>query len=81
MGRFGKRNSFSVRYLGNNSRPSRFGRRIIHSLPPPDRQAVAAGYKDAAHIKQDKDLGALRERDDFKALLAELEAGTENDEK
>lgn len=38
------------------------------------KQAVAKGYKDAAHMKQDKDLDALRERDDFKKLLAELEA-------
>ncbi len=32
-------------------------------------QAVAAGYKDAAQIKDDKDLDALREREDFKKLL------------
>jgi hypothetical protein len=38
------------------------------------RQAVAAGYKDAAHMKKDPDLDALRDRDDFKALLKELEA-------
>jgi hypothetical protein len=31
-------------------------------------------YTDAAHMKQDKDLDALRDRDDFKKLLAELEA-------
>jgi hypothetical protein len=36
---------------------------------------VAAGYKDAAHLKQDHDLDALREREDFKKLLAELAAG------
>ncbi len=28
---------------------------------------------DAAHMKQDTDLDALRDRDDFKALLRELE--------
>jgi tetratricopeptide (TPR) repeat protein len=38
------------------------------------REAVAKGYKDAAHMKQDGDLDALRDRDDFKKLLAELEA-------
>jgi serine/threonine protein kinase/tetratricopeptide (TPR) repeat protein len=38
-------------------------------------QAVAAGYKDAAHVKQDKDLDALRDREDFRKLLAGLEAG------
>jgi tetratricopeptide (TPR) repeat protein len=36
-------------------------------------QAVAKGYKDAEHMKNDDDLKALRGRDDFKKLLAELE--------
>ncbi|MBX9583218.1 MAG: tetratricopeptide repeat protein [Gemmataceae bacterium] len=36
------------------------------------RKAVAAGYKDAAHLQQDADLDALRDRADFRALLAEL---------
>src|SRR5262249_34979339 len=36
------------------------------------RRAVKAGFKDAAHMKQDKDLDALREREDFKKLLAEM---------
>jgi hypothetical protein len=35
--------------------------------------AVAKAYKDAAHMKADKDLHPLRERDDFKKLLAEVE--------
>jgi serine/threonine protein kinase len=39
------------------------------------RKAAAAGYKDAAHMKQDTDLDALRGREDFKKLLADLEAG------
>jgi tetratricopeptide (TPR) repeat protein len=38
------------------------------------RKAVAAGYKDAAHMEKDKDLDALRNREDFKKLLAELAA-------
>jgi hypothetical protein len=38
-------------------------------------KAVAAGYKNAAHMRKDKDLDALREREDFKKLLAELAAG------
>jgi tetratricopeptide (TPR) repeat protein len=38
------------------------------------KRAVAAGYKDLAQIKKDTDLDALRGRDDFKKLLAELEA-------
>jgi tetratricopeptide (TPR) repeat protein len=37
------------------------------------RQAVAKGFKDAEHMKKDEDLKALRQRDDFKGLLAELE--------
>jgi tetratricopeptide (TPR) repeat protein len=38
------------------------------------KQAVANGYKEAAHMKQDKDLDLLRERDDFKKLLAHLDS-------
>jgi tetratricopeptide (TPR) repeat protein len=38
------------------------------------QQAVTAGYKDHAHMKADKDLDPLRGRDDFKKLLADLEA-------
>jgi tetratricopeptide (TPR) repeat protein/tRNA A-37 threonylcarbamoyl transferase component Bud32 len=37
------------------------------------RDAVSKGYKDAAHIKQDADLGPLRQREDFQKLVAELE--------
>ena len=37
------------------------------------RKAVKAGYKDAAHMKKDTDLDALRGREDFKKLLAELD--------
>jgi tetratricopeptide (TPR) repeat protein len=37
-------------------------------------KAVKAGYADAAHMKKDPDLDPLRERDDFKTLLADLEA-------
>jgi hypothetical protein len=36
-------------------------------------KAVAAGYKDAAHMRQDIDLDILRDRDDFRKLLADLE--------
>jgi hypothetical protein len=38
------------------------------------QQAVAKGFKDADHMKKDDDLKALRERDDFKKLVMELEA-------
>jgi hypothetical protein len=37
------------------------------------KQAVAAGYKDAAHLRQDKDLDALRGRADFTQLVTALE--------
>jgi eukaryotic-like serine/threonine-protein kinase len=40
-------------------------------------KAVAAGYKNAAHMKKNADLDSLREREDFKKLIAELEAKTE----
>jgi tetratricopeptide (TPR) repeat protein len=38
------------------------------------RQAVEKGYKDLAHMQKDADLDPLRARDDFKKLLAGLEA-------
>ena len=37
------------------------------------RDAVAKGFKDADHMKKDPFLAPLRQRDDFKKLLAELE--------
>jgi tetratricopeptide (TPR) repeat protein len=41
------------------------------------KKAVAAGWKDVAYIKKDTDLDALRGREDFKKLMAELEAKVE----
>jgi serine/threonine protein kinase/tetratricopeptide (TPR) repeat protein len=38
------------------------------------RAAVARGYKNAERVTQDKDLDALRGREDFKELLAALQA-------
>ena len=38
------------------------------------QQAVKAGWKDAAHMKKDPDLVALKDRDDFKKLIADVEA-------
>jgi tetratricopeptide (TPR) repeat protein len=37
------------------------------------QQAVARGFRDTEYMRKDNDLKALRERDDFKKLLAELE--------
>ena len=45
------------------------------------RQAVKAGYKDAAHMKTDIDLDALRDRDDFKKLVAELDVKAAGEKK
>ena len=39
------------------------------------RQAVAAGYRETANMDKDKDLDALRGRNDFQELLAGLKAG------
>jgi serine/threonine protein kinase/tetratricopeptide (TPR) repeat protein len=44
-------------------------------------QAVKAGYKDAAHMKRNPNLAPLRDRDDFKMLLADLEAAAKPAEK
>jgi hypothetical protein len=38
------------------------------------RNAVAKGYRNFSHMAKDKDLDILRDREDFKALLAEMEA-------
>jgi serine/threonine-protein kinase len=45
------------------------------------RKAVEHGYKDLAQIKLNKDLDPLRDRDDFKALLAQLEAKGKSEQK
>jgi hypothetical protein len=45
------------------------------------RQAVAAGYNDAAHMKEDKDLDSLRDREDFKKLLADLQVSSVKENK
>ena len=38
------------------------------------RQAVKAGFQDAAQMAEDPDLDPLRGREDFKKLLADLQA-------
>jgi len=38
------------------------------------RQAIAAGYRNAVSFKLRDELSALRDRDDFKAIVAELES-------
>jgi serine/threonine protein kinase len=38
------------------------------------REAVSKGFKEVAHMKKDTDLDPLRQREDFKKLVAELES-------
>jgi tetratricopeptide (TPR) repeat protein len=47
---------------------------LLKQTPTGEGQFVATPAALAAHMKQDKDLDALRERTDFKKLLANLEA-------
>jgi tetratricopeptide (TPR) repeat protein len=42
------------------------------------RKAVNAGLTDVAFLKKDESLDALRDREDFRALIAELERSAEN---
>jgi hypothetical protein len=42
------------------------------------QQAIAAGFKDVEIMKLDTDLDALREREDFKKLIADLEGKKKN---
>jgi eukaryotic-like serine/threonine-protein kinase len=42
-------------------------------------KAVSAGYANAAQLAQDKDLDALRDREDFQRLLASLDVGQANE--
>ena len=37
------------------------------------QRAVKEGWKDAAHMAKDKDLDALRTREDFKKLMESLQ--------
>jgi tetratricopeptide (TPR) repeat protein len=45
------------------------------------RKAIAAGYKNVDHMKKDKDLDSLRDREDFKKLLADLQASKAKENK
>jgi hypothetical protein len=45
------------------------------------KRAVAAGYKSAKNLKEDKDLAALRDREDFKTLLVDLETAKPKEKK
>ena len=45
------------------------------------QKAVAAGYRDPAQMTMDAELYALRGREDFKKLVAELEGAKAKDKK
>src|SRR5262249_34016946 len=45
------------------------------------RKAVAAGSKDVKLMKMDRDLDAVRDREDFQKLLADLQAGEKKEKK
>jgi serine/threonine protein kinase/tetratricopeptide (TPR) repeat protein len=45
------------------------------------KKSIAAGFKDVAHIKKDKDFDALRDRADFQELVGQLQARSSKDPK
>jgi tetratricopeptide (TPR) repeat protein len=47
----------------------KYAKRAVELL----KQAAGKGYRNVAHMKKDTDLDALRQRDDFKQFIAELE--------
>jgi len=55
---------------GDDKQVEQYAARAVELL----RQAVAKGYKDAAHMKKDTDLDPLRSHPEFQKLLKELEA-------
>ncbi|HLW68858.1 MAG TPA: tetratricopeptide repeat protein, partial [Gemmataceae bacterium] len=61
---------YAVASLQDKSKKLEYADRAMELL----RKAVSAGYNDVVKMKDDDDLAALRDRDDFKKLLAELEA-------
>lgn len=65
---------FALASTLDNERKQEFEERSIHLL----RQSIEAGFKNAAHIKKDRDLDAIRNRDDFQAILIELEQAGAN---
>jgi eukaryotic-like serine/threonine-protein kinase len=60
-----------VRFAGKDSpEADSYGERAVTAL----RKAAAKGFRDAARLKSSKDLEPLRSREDFRKLIAELEA-------
>jgi hypothetical protein len=64
---------YSLASAKDKAKQDEYAQRAVALL----RQAVQAGYKDVAQLKRDDDLDPLRQRDDFKMLLAELDKGKE----
>jgi serine/threonine-protein kinase len=60
--------ALSAAKAGDAALAERYAARAVALL----REAVARGYRDAAHIQKDNDLDALRGRPDFQKLLAEM---------
>jgi tetratricopeptide (TPR) repeat protein len=58
---------------GTSPEASRLAKECAHEALTLLKQAVAKGYGDAAHMKENQDLAALRQRADFQKLLADLE--------
>jgi serine/threonine-protein kinase len=56
--------------LGRGPERDQYEQRAMETF----RRSVTAGYKDLANIRADTDLDALRSRDDFKQVLAGLDA-------
>jgi tetratricopeptide (TPR) repeat protein len=62
--------AFAAACVVESDKKETHGKRAVELL----RKAADLGFRDATHWKLDKDLDPLRGRDDFKKLLAELEA-------
>ncbi len=65
--------SAAIQAKGRASDAARLARNDANRAMKWLQKAITAGWKDAEHIKQDTDLDFLRDRDDFKKLLADLE--------
>jgi serine/threonine-protein kinase len=63
-----------VKSTGKGPAAAERSRHLANQAMDALRQAVNGGYRDLAWIEIDADLGPLRSRDDYKALIAEIKA-------
>jgi eukaryotic-like serine/threonine-protein kinase len=63
-----------VRSIEKGTAAAERSRRLADQAMDALRQSVNGGYRDLAWIEIDDDLGPLRSRDDYKALIAEIKA-------